>query len=40
LGTTVPFTFIPTGNIEKVVHIKIDDTEIGTATIAARTNTT
>ena len=40
LGATVPFTFIPTGNIEKTVHIKIDGTEIGTATIAARTNTT
>jgi hypothetical protein len=34
------FTYIPTGNIEKIAHFILDGTEIGTSTIPARTNTT
>ena len=40
VGNQMAFTYIPTGNIEKIAHFILDGTEIGTSTIPARTNTT
>jgi hypothetical protein len=39
-GSTVSFNYIPSGNVEKTVHFKLDDTEIDTIVLAARVNTT
>jgi len=39
-GNTVSFNYIPSGNVEKTVHFKLDGTEIDTVVLAARVNTT
>lgn len=39
-GSTVSFSYIPSGNIEKTVHFKLDGTEIDTVVLAARVSTT
>ena len=39
-GQPVSFTYVPTGNIDKVAHFVLDGNEIGTQSLAARVNTT
>ena len=40
VGSNLSFTYIPTGNIEKIAHFKIDGTQIGTVPLSAKINTT
>ena len=39
-GQPVSFTYVPTGNIDKIAHFILDGNEIDTQSLAARVNTT